>query len=107
MDESAAGAGVMIATARLDLVATIAVHLAAELDEPSRLTELLSAAVPAGWPPGEYDRQAMAHFDRCLRDHGPAAVGWYGVLTRCGFARAGVAADPACLRFERVATVRR
>lgn len=65
-------------TARLDLVATTIQHLRTELDAPERLGALLGVDVPAGWPPGQYDRDAMQFFlERAMQD-GEAATGWYG-----------------------------
>jgi RimJ/RimL family protein N-acetyltransferase len=66
----------MIASARLDLVPGTIALLEAELESNDRLASLLGARVPGSWPPGEYDRGAIAHFRQCLRDH-PDAVGWY------------------------------
>jgi RimJ/RimL family protein N-acetyltransferase len=38
---------------------------------------LLGAAVPASWPPGEYDRSALEFF-RARLSESDDAVGWYG-----------------------------
>src|SRR4051794_19434895 len=65
-------------TARLDLVATTLDHLRAELEAPAELAGLLGAVVPASWPPGLYDRDAMTFFQARLTEGGPAAIGWYG-----------------------------
>jgi RimJ/RimL family protein N-acetyltransferase len=68
---------VTIRTDRLDLVAATLDHLEAELRSPSELARLLGAIVPADWPPGEYDRQAIEVFrSRLAEDRG--AAGWYG-----------------------------
>lgn len=67
-----------IHTPRLDLVATTVEHLRAELEAPALLGALLGAAVPASWPPGLYDRDAMTHFLARLTEGGPAVIGWYG-----------------------------
>ncbi len=48
------------------------------MDAPERLGEMLFAEVPAGWPPGLYDRDAMGYFLAKLLDGGPEAEGWYG-----------------------------
>ena len=68
----------VIATPRLELIAATQAHLEAELEDPAGLSSLLGATVPASWPPGEYDRSAMAFFRRGLIDGGAGAVGWYG-----------------------------
>lgn len=65
-----------IRTERLDLVAATVAHLEAELASPASLSSLLAASVPAGWPPGEYDRPAIEFFHRRLGED-PGAVGWY------------------------------
>jgi RimJ/RimL family protein N-acetyltransferase len=65
-------------TTRLELVATTLAHLEAELRDPGSLAGLLGAAVPADWPPGDYDRHAMEYFHERLSAGGPAAAGWYG-----------------------------
>jgi RimJ/RimL family protein N-acetyltransferase len=70
-------------TTRLDLVATTLTHLEAELtprDEatPHPLEALLGALVPASWPPGMYDTDAMQFFRDQLLEQGPSSVGWFG-----------------------------
>jgi len=53
----------------------------AELSDPQRLEELLSAPVPAGWPPGQM-HDALPWFVAQLTAH-PEKCGWlvwYGVL---------------------------
>jgi RimJ/RimL family protein N-acetyltransferase len=65
-----------IRTERLDIVAATLEHLRAELDCPARLEQLLGAAIPAGWPPGEYDRPAIEFFRDRLAET-PSAAGWY------------------------------
>lgn len=66
-----------IRTERLDLVPASLDLLEADLASPAALGRLLGAAVPASWPPGEYDRAAMEFFRaRLLED--PKSVGWYG-----------------------------
>jgi len=49
----------------------------AELSEPAALAALLDTEIPSGWPPGEYDRDALLFFRDRLREGGEAAVGWY------------------------------
>jgi RimJ/RimL family protein N-acetyltransferase len=79
-----------IETARLDLVAATVLLLDAELESRARLTELLQADVPEGWPPGEYDRAAIEFFRARLAER-PDAAGWY-----CWYAvRRGDAGEPA------------
>lgn len=68
----------VISTDRLDVVAATLAHVEAELAAPERLADLLSAQVPASWPPGEYDRAAMEFFRGRLREGGPSVEGWYG-----------------------------
>lgn len=65
-------------SARLTLHATTLAHLAAERAGPAALESALGAVVPASWPPGEYDADALAFFEQALGDGGPAVVGWYG-----------------------------
>jgi [ribosomal protein S5]-alanine N-acetyltransferase len=66
-----------ILTARLELIASTAAMLEAEMRDPKGLTELVDADVPDGWPPGEYDAGAMKFFrDQLLGN--PDGLGWYG-----------------------------
>ncbi len=70
-------------TSRLDLIATTLVHLDAELAaqegaSPHPLEALLGARVPASWPPGLYDIDAIRFFRDRLIEAGPSMVGWYG-----------------------------
>jgi RimJ/RimL family protein N-acetyltransferase len=70
---------------RLTLVAATLAHLDAELaGGPAALGALLGVAVPASWPPGEYDRAALEFFHGQLAAGGPAAVGWYGWYALAG-----------------------
>ncbi len=66
-----------IPTRRLDLVPATLALVEADLRAPGALARLLGAEVPAGWPPGEYDRSAMEFFRDRLSEN-PEAVGWYG-----------------------------
>lgn len=66
-----------IETEHLHLVAATLAHLDAELESPDRLSALLGAIVPEGWPPGEYDRPAIEFFRACIAKK-PEDVGWYG-----------------------------
>ena len=66
-----------IKTEHLDMVAATLAHLDAELESPARLSALLEAIIPEGWPPGEYDRSAIEFFRACLAKN-PEDAGWYG-----------------------------
>lgn len=66
-----------IHTPRLDLVPATLALVEADLQSREALGTLLRAAVPASWPPGEYDKSAMAYFRDRLSEN-PAAAGWYG-----------------------------
>jgi ribosomal-protein-alanine N-acetyltransferase len=63
---------------RLHLIPTTLAHLDDELSGGATLGRMLEADVPASWPPGEYDRDAMVFFRERLLEGGEAAVGWYG-----------------------------
>jgi ribosomal-protein-alanine N-acetyltransferase len=65
-------------TTRLDLIAATLAHVEVELERPEGLGAMLSAIVPEGWPPGEYDRDAMEFFRARLSEGGAAVEGWYG-----------------------------
>ena len=72
---------VRVATSRLDLTAADLDLADAEADDRDRFAALLSAEIPAGWPPGEL-ADARAFFREALRGrpqlHGWLA--WYAVL---------------------------
>jgi [ribosomal protein S5]-alanine N-acetyltransferase len=70
-------AGLLARTARLELIAATLDLIAAELAGPDALGALLGVPVPASWPPGEYDRDALQFFTSRLVVGGPAALGWY------------------------------
>jgi [ribosomal protein S5]-alanine N-acetyltransferase len=74
-----------IKTERLDLVASTASTLEAELESNRKLAGLLDAEVPDGWPPGEYDTHAIRFFLDLLQKN-PDAAGWFGwyALLRVG-----------------------
>lgn len=72
----------IIRTQRLDLVPATLALVEADLESPRDLARLLGAVVPAGWPPGEYDRSAMEFFRDRLAES-PEAVGWYGWYVVC------------------------
>ena len=67
----------IIRTERLALFPASVALLDAELESPEKFAQLLDASVPAGWPPGEYDRPAIEYFRECLVAN-PDAAGWYG-----------------------------
>jgi [ribosomal protein S5]-alanine N-acetyltransferase len=64
-------------TARLELVAARLEHLDAELESAERLKNLLGAEVLPSWPPGEYDRFAVAYFRDRIAEGGEAVAAWY------------------------------
>jgi ribosomal-protein-alanine N-acetyltransferase len=65
-------------TPRLTLIAASRALLTAELYKPQYFPILLGAAMPAHWPPGEYDEEAMRFFLEKLTEGGRTAAGWYG-----------------------------
>lgn len=65
-------------TPRLTLIAASRALLTAELHKPHYFPVLLGAALPADWPPGEYDVDAMRYFLTQLTAGGRHAAGWYG-----------------------------
>ena len=67
----------MLSTRRLRLIPCTLTHLQAELRNPRELEAILGARIPASWPPGEYDRDALAYFHSRLEAEGPSATGWY------------------------------
>ena len=68
--------GPLISTPRLTLVAATAAILDAELEGPEALSSVLSAVVPEGWPPGEYDRPAIEFFRARIAEQ-PQMADWY------------------------------
>lgn len=64
-------------TPRLLLLAASRALLTAELHKPQYFPTLLGAAMPADWPPGEYDHAAMHYFLEQLTAGGRTAAGWY------------------------------
>lgn len=66
-----------VSTNRLHVVAATVDHLHAELNGSECLATLLQAKVEAGWPPGEYDRDAQEFFRDRLCEGGTDVVGWY------------------------------
>ena len=75
--ESVSTGPVRMRTARLELVAARLEHLEAELLGPERLEKLLGAKLLPSWPPGEYDRFAVAYFRDRLIEGGEAVAVWY------------------------------
>jgi len=67
-----------IVTDRLSLIPATATHVQAELLGTSAFGELIHAAIPPSWPPGDYDRDAQEFFLRSLIETGAAGVGWFG-----------------------------
>ena len=67
----------MIRTERLDLVPASLELLRAELASAKHLEAALGAHVPEDWPPGEYDRAALAFFCSRLEAEGPPSADWY------------------------------
>ena len=65
-------------TPRLLLLAASRALLTAELHKPQYFPVLLGAALPAHWPPGQYDRDSMEYFLAQLTAGGRTAAGWYG-----------------------------
>jgi len=65
-------------TRRLTMIAATLEHVRVELEAPERLGALLDARVSAGWPTGEYDRDAMEFFRAQLEEGGREVEGWYG-----------------------------
>ena len=66
-----------IRTRRLELVAATLTHVLAELSGREALASLLAVEVPASWPPGEYDRNALEFFRGKLEAAVPEEHGWY------------------------------
>jgi [ribosomal protein S5]-alanine N-acetyltransferase len=62
-------------TQRLHLVAGTLDHAEAEVHERARLSQLLNALVPQGWPPPLNDEASMKWFLRYLQEN-PDANGW-------------------------------
>ncbi|WP_052732487.1 GNAT family N-acetyltransferase [Hymenobacter terrenus] len=64
-------------TPRLLILAASRALLTAELHKPQYFPVLLGAALPADWPPGEYDDEARIFFLEQLTAGGRTAAGWY------------------------------
>lgn len=63
---------------RLLFIASSVALLEVELASTDQLATVLNVAIPADWPPGEYDQDAMQFFLDQLVAGGPEAMGWYG-----------------------------
>lgn len=68
----------IVQTPRLIILAASRALLTAELHKPQYFPVLLGAALPADWPPGNYDREAMHYLLEKLTTGGREAAGWYG-----------------------------
>jgi ribosomal-protein-alanine N-acetyltransferase len=66
----------MITTDRLSLVPQTTELLSAEINDHVQLAHLLSASVPANWPP-ESTRDALAFFHESVKSS-PNQIGWFG-----------------------------
>jgi len=64
-------------TPRLQILAASRALLTAELHKPQYFPVLLGAQLPASWPPGDYNRDAMEYFLDKLTAGGRDAAGWY------------------------------
>ena len=64
-------------TPRLMLLAASRALLTAELHKPQYFPVLLGAALPASWPPAEYDRAAQEYYFEQLTAGGRDAAGWH------------------------------
>ena len=53
-------------------------HVLAELSGHDQLATLLAVDIPASWPPGEYDRDALEFFKDKLEVADEEQRGWYG-----------------------------
>lgn len=67
-----------ILTPHLRLVASTVELLRIELEAPEKLGAALGVKVPASWPPGFYDRDAIQFFLEKTMQGGAEALGWYG-----------------------------
>ncbi|MBK7258981.1 MAG: GNAT family N-acetyltransferase [Ignavibacteriae bacterium] len=65
-----------IASPRLELISATTALLEMELASPQKLGVALGAQVPDGWPPGEYDENAIRWLLDRLKAQ-PEAAGWF------------------------------
>ncbi|MRS63501.1 GNAT family N-acetyltransferase [Larkinella terrae] len=63
---------------RLLFIASSPSLLRVELSDRQQLGQILNVDIPADWPPGEYDQDAMRFFLDQQETGGPDAIGWYG-----------------------------
>ena len=78
---------VPIRSERMEIVPATMGHLEAELRGREALEAFMDAEVPADWPPGECDRQALEWFRDLLDSEGARVEGWglwYGVVREGG-----------------------
>jgi ribosomal-protein-alanine N-acetyltransferase len=64
-------------SSRLLFIASSPAMIQAELTSNDHLAKVLNVAIPADWPPGEYDQNAMQFFLDQLTAGGEEVVGWY------------------------------
>ncbi len=64
-------------TPRLTLRAATTALFDAELAGTRQLSTAVDACVPMDWPPGDYDRDAIAFFRTQVAEGGPSVVPWY------------------------------
>jgi len=67
----------MRVTKRLILRPATSALLEAEIGSLESFASMLGATVPAGWPPGEYDREAQQFFLERLQNATADDAGWY------------------------------
>jgi RimJ/RimL family protein N-acetyltransferase len=67
----------MVTTRRLQLIPGTLELLLAEINDLSRLTQILDARIPAAWPPPFNDSSTQAFFLTKMTED-PEAVGWWG-----------------------------
>lgn len=67
-----------VSTPRLTLTPATVDLLRLELHDQAAFAARLGVLVPADWPPGEYDRDAIEFLLNKLLEGGEATVGWYG-----------------------------
>ena len=68
---------VFLYSPRLLFIAASPTLLQLELNSIPKLAKLLNVVVPADWPPGEYDQDAMQFFLDQLEAGGSGNIGWY------------------------------
>jgi ribosomal-protein-alanine N-acetyltransferase len=78
MQDSVAERPISMRTVRLELIAMNLTSIEAELAGPEVLGALLGVVLPASWPPGEFDRDALLYFRGRLQSSPVEQAGWYG-----------------------------